>query len=119
MQANNNLSQYTLNVNVNAQNANHGPFHHSPELEQENKQLKSDLKKSQEAISLLIGAVRSNHRLDKFRVEAEKILHGEERDHYEAKQFQKDQVKGKKNTLEITEREREKEWRERERVREK
>jgi hypothetical protein len=36
--------------------------------------LKSELKKSQEAISLLIGAVRSNPKLDKFRVQAEKIL---------------------------------------------
>jgi hypothetical protein len=40
--------------------------------------LKSELKKSQEAISLLIGAVRSNPKLDKFRVQAEKILHNAE-----------------------------------------
>jgi hypothetical protein len=32
------------------------------------------LKKSQEALSLLIGAVRSNVKLDKYRVQAEKIL---------------------------------------------
>ena len=44
-------------------------------MENENKLLKSELKKSQEAISLLIGAVRSNPKLDKFRVQAEKILH--------------------------------------------
>lgn len=33
------------------------------------------MKKNQEAISLLIGAVRSNAKFDKFRVQAEKILH--------------------------------------------
>jgi hypothetical protein len=35
-----------------------------------------ELKKNQEAISLLMGAVRSNGKLEKFRVQAEKILTG-------------------------------------------
>lgn len=33
-----------------------------------------ELKKNQEAVSLLMGALRSNVKLDKFRVQAEKIL---------------------------------------------
>jgi hypothetical protein len=35
-----------------------------------------ELKKSQEAVSLLMGAVRSNGKLDKYRQQAEKILSG-------------------------------------------
>lgn len=35
-----------------------------------------ELKKNQEAISLLMGAVSSNGKLDKFRAQAEKILNG-------------------------------------------
>lgn len=50
-------------------------------MQNENRILKSELKKSQEAISLLIGAVRSNPKLDKFRVRAEKILHSHENNH--------------------------------------
>jgi hypothetical protein len=44
-------------------------------MEQENKSLKMELKKQEEALSLLIGAVRSNGKLDKYRVQAERILH--------------------------------------------
>jgi hypothetical protein len=43
------------------------------------------LKKNQEAISLLIGAVRSNAKFDKFRVQAERILHGASKDHAESR----------------------------------
>ena len=35
-----------------------------------------ELKKNQEAISLLMGAVKSNGKLEKFRAQAEKILTG-------------------------------------------
>lgn len=43
------------------------------------------MKKNQEAISLLIGAVRSNAKFDKFRVQAERILHGASKDHAESR----------------------------------
>ena len=33
-----------------------------------------ELKKNQEAVSLLMGAMRSNVKLDRFRAQAEKIL---------------------------------------------
>ena len=46
------------------------------EVEQENNSLKVQLKKNQEAISLLMGAVRSNGKLQKFRAQAERILTG-------------------------------------------
>lgn len=48
------------------------------EVEEENKSLKVELKKNQEALSLLLGAVRSNGKMDKYRVQAERILHGME-----------------------------------------
>lgn len=35
-----------------------------------------ELKKKEEALSLLIGAVRTNGKMDKYRVQAERILHG-------------------------------------------
>ena len=46
------------------------------EVEQQNNVLKTELKKNQEALSLLMGAMKSNVKLDKFRVQAEKILTG-------------------------------------------
>lgn len=57
-------------------------------METENQKLKSELKKNQEAISLLIGAVRSNPKLDKFRVQAEKILHNQHTETYPKTTYQ-------------------------------
>jgi hypothetical protein len=45
-------------------------------VEYENNSLKVELKKNQEAISLLLGALRSNTKLDKYRIQAERILAG-------------------------------------------
>lgn len=47
------------------------------EVEAENRRLKEELKRSQEAINLMLGVLKSNPKLEKFRMQAEKILHGE------------------------------------------
>jgi 5-hydroxyisourate hydrolase-like protein (transthyretin family) len=50
------------------------------EMEQENKSLRMELRRKEEALSLLIGAVRTNGngKLEKYRMQAERILHGQE-----------------------------------------